>query len=128
MSDSPARTRIYETPPDVRLCPIDQIADPGARNFVLQIRDAFFHGFVVRRGDQVHGFVDSCPHMGLPLSQKLDDYLTPRKDYIVCAWHGALFRPEDGVCVGGPCTGQRLRPWPVRVEDGWLKTGAKREG
>ena len=128
MGDPVTRARVFETPPDVRLCPLDLLEDPGARNFVLQIGEAFFHGFVVRRGEEVHGYVDRCPHMGLPLSQKLDDYLTPKKDFIACAWHGALFRPEDGMCVGGPCSGQRLTPWPVRVEDGWIVTGAPRAG
>ena len=122
MSDTSASERLFETPPNIRLCPLAEIAEPGARNFVLQIREAFFHGFVVRQGDEIRGYVDSCPHAGLPLARKLDGYLTPKKDLIACSWHGALFRPEDGLCVGGPCAGTSLKPWPVRVEDGWLIT------
>lgn len=122
MSDSPLRERVWQTPPNVRLCPLDSIEEPGARNFVLQIGEAYFHGFVVRRGGGVFGYVDRCPHAGLPLARALDDYLTEGKELIACSWHGALFRPEDGLCVGGPCSGSRLTPWPVRVEDGWLKT------
>ena len=122
MSDVPIRARVWQTPPGVRLCPIDAVEDPGARNFVLQIGEAFFHGFVVRTQGEVRGYVDRCPHAGLPLAKALDDYLTPRKDLIACAWHGALFRLDDGACVGGPCAGTHLTPWPVCVEDGWLKT------
>jgi len=121
---SEGRARVYRTPPGVRLCRLDALEDPGARNFVLQIGEAFFHGFVVRHGDRVRGWVDSCPHAGLPLAKRLDDYLTERKDLIVCSWHGALFRPEDGRCVGGPCAGASLLPWPVRIEDGWVLTAA----
>lgn len=121
---SESRERVWETPAGVRLCPIEEIGDPGARSFVLEIRGARFHGFVVRRGDQVRGWVDRCPHAGLPLARSLDDYLTPKKDLIACAWHGALFRPDDGLCVGGPCSGASLTPWPVVVQDGWLTTGA----
>lgn len=116
------RERVWSTPPNVRLCPLDLLEDPGSRNFVLQIGEAYFHGFVVRRGDEVHGYVDRCPHQGLPLSHKLDGYLTEKRDLIACSWHGALFRLDDGACVGGPCSGARLTPWPVRVEDGWIKT------
>lgn len=119
---SEARTRVEATPAGVTLCPLSALADPGARNFVLQIDDAYFHGFVVRLRDQVRGYVDRCPHQGLPLAQKLDGYLTPDGKLITCGWHGALFRPEDGVCVGGPCAGGRLTEWPVRVEDGLVKT------
>lgn len=108
--------RVTATPPGVRLCALADIPDPGARNFVLQLRAGRFHGFVVRQGDEVHGYVDRCPHMGLPLAQKLDDYLTPGGDLISCSWHGALFALKDGLCVGGPCTGARLTSWPVETD------------
>ena len=122
MSENLSRERVWQTPPNVRLCPLDALADPGSRNFVLQIGNAFFHGFVVRKGEAVYGYVDRCPHAGLPLARTLDDYLTPDRELVSCVWHGALFRPEDGACVGGPCHGASLSPWPVRVEDGWVKT------
>ncbi|AKU93062.1 Rieske (2Fe-2S) protein [Vulgatibacter incomptus] len=122
MTDSLRRERVWQTPPGVRLCPVDSIEEPGARNFVLQIGEALFHGFVVRENGAVHGYVDQCPHAGLPLARELDGYLTAKKELIACSWHGALFRLSDGVCVGGPCAGSRLTPWPVHVEDGWLKT------
>jgi nitrite reductase/ring-hydroxylating ferredoxin subunit len=114
--------RLTETPPGVRLAALDDLADGKARNFVLQMRAGRFHGFVIRRGDAVFGYRDRCPHMGVPLAQELDRYLTPDDALIVCSWHGALFRIEDGACVGGPCTGARLTPWPVAVSDGVIVT------
>lgn len=116
------RARVDVTPPGVTLCELEAIADPGARNFVLEIAGAYFHGFVVRRGDEVHGYVDRCPHQGLPLAQKLDQYLTHEGTLIACSWHGALFRMEDGQCVGGPCGGARLKPWPVERVGTVVKT------
>ena len=114
--------RVYTTPAGVRLGPLDLIPDNTARNFVLQLRAGRFHGFVVRKGEQVHGFVDRCPHAGVPLAQRLDDYLSPSAELIACSWHGALFRIDDGLCVGGPCIGQRLSPWPVTATDGDIVT------
>lgn len=114
--------RLYSTPKGVTLGPLDLIADGKARNFVLEIGDAHFHGFVVREGDKVYGYVDRCPHAGMPLAEDLDDYLTPGGDYISCGWHGALFRISDGYCIGGPCAGRSLTPWPIRVEDGKIVT------
>ena len=63
---------------------------------------------------------DRCPHMGLPLAQELDRYLTADGALILCSWHGALFRVDDGACVGGPCMGARLPSWPVAVIDGFI--------
>lgn len=114
--------RLTATPPGVRLGPIDLIADGAARNFVLEMKAGRFHGFAVRSGDNVTGYVDRCPHMGLPLAQELDAYLTGDKSLIQCSWHGALFRIDDGACVGGPCTGAALNPWPLEVRDGAIFT------
>ena len=114
--------RLTATPAGVKLGPLAQIADGAARTFVLQMRAGRFHGFVVRRGDRVWGYIDRCPHMGLPLAQVLDEYLTPDGGLIACSWHSALFEPEAGLCVGGPCVGARLTPWPVAVSEGQMVT------
>jgi nitrite reductase/ring-hydroxylating ferredoxin subunit len=113
--------RLTSTPAGVALCPLDAIADFGARNFVLQLKAGRFHGFVVRRGDAVFGYLDRCPHMGLPLAQQLDDYLTADGALIRCLWHGALFNIGDGRVVGGPCSAP-LTPWPVTTTAGMIVT------
>ncbi len=114
--------RLAATPSGIRLAALDDIADGAARNFVLQMRGGRFHGFVVRRGGAVFGYVDRCPHAGLPLAQTLDRYLTADGALIVCGWHGALFEIANGRCVGGPCVGARLTHWPVGVTDGAIVT------
>lgn len=119
MSDA----RLTETPAGVRLGAVSDIADGAARNYVLQMRAGRFHGFVVRRGASVRGYVDRCPHIGVPMTATLDDYLTPDGGLIACSWHGALFEIDSGLCVGGPCAGQRLTAWPVHVAGDELVTG-----
>lgn len=117
-----ADARLYATPAGVRLGPLAMIVPGRARNIVVQMRAGRFHGFIVRRDDAVFGYVDRCPHAGVPLAQVLDDYLTPGGDHIACSWHGALFTIDDGLCVGGPCIGQRLTAWPVAVVKGDIVT------
>lgn len=114
--------RVFKTPAGVLLGPLELIDDGAARNFVLEINGAYFHGFVVRQGEAVFGYVDSCPHAGLFLAETLDDYLTDDGDYIMCDHHGALFQIKDGLCVGGPCAGKRLSPWAVEVTEGQIFT------
>ena len=72
----------------------------------------------MRKGGQVRGFVNRCPHAGNPLNWKPDRFLNRDGDQILCNSHGALFRIDDGVCVGGPCPGEALEPVTLRVEDG----------
>lgn len=117
-----APERLTATPPGVVLGPLDLIAEGKARNFVIEMKAGRFHGFIVRTGESVTGYVDRCPHLGLPLAQVLDDYLTPDGARIACSWHGALFDRADGRCVGGPCPGTTLTPWPVRVDQGRIVT------
>lgn len=115
--DNPARPAA-----GTRLCALDEIPSPGAKGFRFREDDAMFGGFVVRQGDAVFGYVDSCPHAGWPLAGFAGRFLTRENDLILCGGHGALFRIEDGACMAGPCPGERLRPWPVRIADGDVLT------
>lgn len=114
--------RVFETPAGILLGPLELIMDGKARTFALDIDGAAFQGFIVRQGDRVHGYVDRCPHAGMTLAEEADDYLTSRGDFISCGWHGALFRIHDGYCIGGPCAGRSLTPWPVTVSGGRVFT------
>ena len=89
---------------------------------MLQIGEAFFHGFVVRKGGKVAGWVDRCPHLGFPIAIEMDRYLIPDGSLILCGWHGAVFEPIGGLCLGGPCAGARLTPWPVVVSGAVIRT------
>jgi nitrite reductase/ring-hydroxylating ferredoxin subunit len=106
----------------VTLCRLDELADPGAKGFVFRDDTAMFSAFVVRLGEAVKGYVDSCPHAGWRLAGIGDNFLTRDDRYILCAGHGALFTPDTGECVSGPCFGDRLEPWPVKVEEGVVMT------
>jgi len=109
-------------PPGTRLCDLSELPEAGARRFDFRSDEDMFSAFVVRKGDQVVGYVDYCPHNGWPLAAVEDRYLTKEKDLILCAAHGALFRIEDGFCIAGPCADASLIPWPVKVEGGAVFT------
>lgn len=106
----------------MRLCALSDLADPGAKGFQFREGAALFAGFVVRRGDAVAGYVDSCPHAGWPLASLDGRYLTRDGTHVICAGHGALF-DLAGACVAGPCYRQSLEPWPVEVRGGEVFTG-----
>lgn len=117
LSGNPARPAA-----GTRLCALDELPDPGSKGFRYREGRALFSGFLVRIGEEVRGYVDSCPHAGWPLSALPDRYLTREADAILCSGHGALFRPLDGACVAGPCAGMSLTRWPVTIRDGAVFT------
>jgi nitrite reductase/ring-hydroxylating ferredoxin subunit len=105
------------------ICPLHELADPGARGFTMGEGDWPLRGFVVRRGNVVRAYVNHCPHAGFPLNWSPDAFLAPDAPLILCSMHGALFEMESGLCVSGPCEGLGLRALPVRVERGYVMLG-----
>jgi len=105
------------TPDGHPLCTIAEIAEHGARGFSVGEGDWPLRGFVVALSDGVvRAYVNTCPHAGHPLDLLPHRFLTADRSLIVCASHGALFEPDTGRCVAGPCPGRSLRPLAVRVD------------
>ena len=92
------------------LCRFDELDDPGARGFSLPLSSETLELVVVRREGAVFAYRNRCPHTGVNLEWREDHFLDLSGCFIQCATHGALFKPEDGYCVRGPCAGQRLTP------------------
>ena len=99
------------------VCSIDDIDDPGARGIDLPDADWPSAGFIVRKGDEVFAYRNTCPHAGNPLHWKPDGFLTKNRDLIMCSKHGAIFEISNGLCVAGPCPGKSLTALDVRVEN-----------
>lgn len=99
----------------MRLCRLDTLRDKGALSFSVEVGGREIEGFVLWRDGGVFAYLNRCPHSGAPLNWAPDVFLTPEGTHIQCALHGALFRPEDGRCVYGPCVGEALTPLRVEV-------------
>jgi len=102
------------------LCSLAELQPTGSHGFAVGEGDWPLRGFVVRRGQHVHAYVNHCPHAGFPLNWRPDAFLAPQAPLILCSMHGALFEIETGACVSGPCVGVGLRTLPVRVERGYV--------
>lgn len=99
------------------LCRLEEIPDGEARGF--DAAPGGFTGlFAVRRGAEVRVYVNSCPHIGVPLDWAPHRFLTRDGKRIICAVHGAEFRIDDGECIHGPCLGDRLEAVMIAVKDG----------
>ena len=103
--------------PERVLCALEDIPDGNSKGFPAA-PGAFMGLFAVRRGRHVWVYVNSCPHIGVPLEVLPDRFLDGRREHVVCALHGARFRIEDGFCVSGPCAGDALEAVPAGIRDG----------
>jgi nitrite reductase/ring-hydroxylating ferredoxin subunit len=100
------------------ICLLNEIPDPGAREFTIGEGDWPLRGFVVRYQNQVRAFVNKCPHAGSPLNLKPDMFFAPDAPLLQCTTHGARFEPLTGACVQGPCAGRGLHQLTICLYDG----------
>lgn len=101
------------------LCRLDELPEGVARGFGPG-PGGFTGLFAVRRGGEVFVYVNSCPHIGVPLDWAPDRFLSTDGQRIVCSTHGAEFTIETGDCIAGPCLGDRLEPVMIDIKDGVL--------
>jgi len=80
----------------------------GIRFELADADGAAVAAFAVRAGGTAYAYVNRCAHLPVELDWLPGQFFDSSGLYLICATHGALYRPEDGVCVGGPCRGRSL--------------------
>ena len=111
------RRHAHAPAPGTELGPVDAIPDGQGLEYVFGPDHDAFRMFVVRRGPDVFGYLNICPHFSLRLNYRANQFTT-RDGEILCSMHFALFRMDDGVCIEGACPGRALDPVPVEVTPG----------
>ncbi len=74
--------------------------------------------FAIRHAGRVSAFLNQCAHVPVELDWQPGVFFDDEGEFLVCATHGASYRPADGRCVGGPCRGRGLQPVPCFEADG----------
>lgn len=59
-------------------------------------------------GGTLHCYLNACPHRGTELDWNRGAFLCPEGTHLQCSTHGARFDPATGLCLSGPCVGDRL--------------------
>ncbi len=98
------------------LCSLADLGATGAKEIVLTKDGARYPVFVIKDDAGVRAFENICPHVRLPLNAAEDVFFDVTRTILVCVNHGAHFDPVTGVCLRGPCKGERLRAFPVTLD------------
>jgi nitrite reductase/ring-hydroxylating ferredoxin subunit len=112
------RTRPRAPMPGTKLGPLDEIEETGAKEYIFGRGTTVFSMFVVRRKDEVFGYLNLCPHYSQPLNYRKGQFLNEDGTRIRCTMHFAEFRIEDGYGVSGAAEKCWLDPVPLSVVDG----------
>ena len=93
--------------PDAGFAEVEAEVDGVAESLILH-----------RDGGEVRAWLNICPHAGRRLDWAPGQFLKSKDGLLVCAAHGASFETAAGVCVAGPCRGERLRAVAEEVRGG----------
>ena len=102
------------------LCRLEEIPDGGATAVDAALAGGEESLILLRRGEQVQGYLNVCPHAGRRLDYAPGKFLL-KNDTLICAVHGATFNQGDGLCIAGPCRGEHLRAVAVQVDSGEVR-------
>ncbi|NOT15933.1 MAG: Rieske 2Fe-2S domain-containing protein [Methylotenera sp.] len=78
-------------------------------------------GFVIRFKGKPYAYVNQCAHVSVELDWEEGAFFSAQQDYLICATHGAHYRPDNGFCVMGPCKGKSLKPIEVTEQNKKIK-------
>ena len=109
-------------PAGEELAQLKDLPDGATRGLILGEGEWPLRAFLVRVGEDVHAYVNRCPHAGRQLNFLPDRFLTPDGELIQCVAHGAQFDRSTGECVAGPCVGDHLTRIPVIIDGGVVRT------
>tara|TARA_B100000519_G_scaffold9380_1_gene7434 strand:+ start:462 stop:845 length:384 start_codon:yes stop_codon:yes gene_type:complete len=100
----------------LELCLLSDLKNGEAKGFNVEGSGIAQRLIIVRQGDGVKAYINLCPHIGSRLDGDVGQFLDDEDPtMLLCDSHAALFRIEDGVCVEGPCEGDKLFPADVTV-------------
>lgn len=99
------------------ICTLDELSSPGSLGFSIEQHGENIDGFVVRYKGGVSMYLNQCPHTGASLNWQPDQFLSYDERYIQCSIHGAIFKLDDGICIHGPCVGQKLTKLQCELDE-----------
>lgn len=70
-------------------------------------------GFVIRHRGVARAWLNQCRHVPMELDWIEGRFFDPLGQVLLCSTHGAQYEPDTGLCIAGPCVGQRLRALDV---------------
>ena len=100
------------------LCPLSDLEELDTKGFQIIIKRKKTDIFIVRKGNAVYAYQNSCPHAKAPLEWNPDEFLDAKKEVIICAMHGATFSIEKGECLQGACSGIGLKTLSTAIQEG----------
>lgn len=110
------------------ICPSAALLEGGdALRFELDTPEGMQAAFVFRWQGGIYAYLNKCAHVGIELDWNPGKFLDAAGEFLMCAAHGAIYAPESGLCVAGPCVGRSLQCLPLLERDGFIYLEAEHD-
>jgi nitrite reductase/ring-hydroxylating ferredoxin subunit len=94
------------TRPTEPLCNTRDLCDGGdAVPFDVVFAGQTCRAFAVRFEGKPHAYLNRCSHVAMEMDFQPNKFYDDTGQWLLCATHGAAYRPDTGACAGGPCRG-----------------------
>ena len=91
---------------EIPLCNTRDLSDGGdAVPFDVAYQGETCRAFAIRYNGQAHAYLNRCTHVPMELDYQPNRIFDDSGEWLLCATHGAAYRPDTGECGGGPCRG-----------------------
>lgn len=108
-------------PSAIDLCASTELVDGGrAVSFDVCFAGENCRAFAIRFEGGVHAFLNRCTHVAMEMDYQPDRFFDDTGQWLLCATHGAAYRPDTGACAGGPCRGGLVKI-PLSESDGIVR-------
>lgn len=97
------------------VCRINDVPLNSACGFEVVKNGTIINIIVVNWKNKFSLYKNHCPHTGVGLEWTPNNFFNRDNTYLQCSTHGALFRPDDGLCIAGPCAGKSLEKLPITI-------------
>ncbi|RYF72053.1 MAG: Rieske (2Fe-2S) protein [Comamonadaceae bacterium] len=94
----------------IALCNSRELVDSGrAVGFDVVYAGQTCRAFAIRFEGRVHAYLNRCTHVAMEMDYQENRFFDDTGQWLLCATHGAAYRPDSGECGGGPCRGGLVR-------------------
>lgn len=101
----------------IEVVSVKELAPGQFKTFEFYKDGAQNHGLVINYEGSVYGYINLCPHAHIPLDAVSNNIFNADGSYLICRKHWALFEPQTGSCVSGPCPISPLSKLDVIIQN-----------
>lgn len=65
--------------------------------------------FAIRYDGQVYAYLNRCAHVPMEMDFQPNRFFDVTGHWLICATHGAMYQPQTGQCLAGPCRGGLIK-------------------